>query len=425
MPQFQGNIESAGETDRYSVTLEAGVTYFFEVLAGPSQDGTLVDPILSLLDEGGTTLGFDDDGGIGYNSRIVFTATTAGTYFLDVAAYGLNQRGTYVLTAWNDDFRGSIEGTGPAGQLLTGGEVAGAIDYTGEGVVNGDQDMFQVTLIRGLRYTFEVRGAETGDGTLDRPLLRLFNGYGEQVGVARSDEDGSNVSISYRADEMMTHTLSVDEWFLEAGGSYVISASVGSATSGDDEVAGSWVADGIRGLGGLDSITGRQGDDSIWGDAGADWLGGAEGHDLLDGGADDDRLRGGAGDDSLIGGRGSDTLIGGQGRDVFVFTSADDARRDAPDFIRGGDLGAFEAPGAGEGDLIDLSAIDANRAEDGDQAFVMDGGRGAGRLWLVDGPAGSTIILANLDGDAAPEIRIFLRDGATLAAAYSAEDFIL
>lgn len=425
MPQFQGALETIGEIDRYTVTLEAGVTYFFEVLGRPTRDGTLVDPTIRLRDARDREIGYDDDGGVGYNSCLVFTATVAGTYHLDVAAYAPSQQGTYVVTAWEDDFRNAFEGYGPSGHLATAGQIAAAINYVGQDGINGDQDMFDVVLVRGLRYTFEVRGAETGDGTLERPLLRLLDFYGAQVEVARSDEDGSNVSITFRSDATAAHFLAVDEWFLEAGGSYVLVASSGSATVGDDEVAGSWEDDGIRGLGGLDSLSGRAGDDSIWGDAGEDWLAGNDGADRLDGGADNDLLKGGAGDDSLIGGSGSDTLVGAQGRDVFVFTSVGDARRDAPDFIRGGDLGPFEAPGAGEGDLIDLSAIDANRGQDGDQAFVVDGGRGAGRLWLVDGPAGSTIVLANVDGDAAPEIRIFLRDGATLAAAYSAEDFIL
>jgi hypothetical protein len=35
------------------------------------------------------------------------------------------------------------------------------------------------------------------------------------------------------------------------------------------------------------------------------------------------------------------------------------------------------------------------------------------------------VLLANVDADAAPEIRIVLRDGLVLAEAYSADDVIL
>jgi Ca2+-binding RTX toxin-like protein len=83
------------------------------------------------------------------------------------------------------------------------------------------------------------------------------------------------------------------------------------------------------------------------------------------GGAFDDTLSGNSGANLLVGGPGRDVLRGRGGRDVFSFWSVADsavgARRDVvADF------------GSGV-DLIDLSAIDANTAAAGDQAFAYIG----------------------------------------------------
>jgi hypothetical protein len=154
---------------------------------------------------------------------------------------------------------------------------------------------------------------------------------------------------------------------------------------------------------------------TLRGAGGSDTLYGAAAADRLFGGHGDDRLIGGFGDDVLIGGPGLDILAGGGGRDVFAFASARQSLPDAPDTIV-----SFDAPGPQEGDRIDLSAIDANVEIAGTQSFAF-GRTSAGGVWLVDAD-GSSEVLANVDADAAPEIRIVIRDGATPAQAYTAED---
>ena len=89
-------------------------------------------------------------------------------------------------------------------------------------------------------------------------------------------------------------------------------------------------------------------------------------------------LRGGAGDDMLLPGRGGDRVLGGAGDDAFVFHTLREAGRGSwsdtiVDFGNGHDM-------------IDLSAIDADRRTDGDQAFSwlgdrpFEGGRGSLRF---------------------------------------------
>jgi Ca2+-binding RTX toxin-like protein/subtilisin family serine protease len=136
---------------------------------------------------------------------------------------------------------------------------------------------------------------------------------------------------------------------------------------GADTLDGGAGADRLDGGGDNDFIRGEAGDDLLWGGAGADTLGGADGQDALDGGAGDDWLYGGAGADTLAGGAGADRQWGGDGADTFRFLATGDSTLAARDRIE--DF----PPGL---DRIDLSAIDADTAAAGRQAFAFLGTAG-------------------------------------------------
>lgn len=89
-----GGINEADDEDWFQVTLAAGSTYVFETGLG-----TLADSTLTLYGtDGSTVLQFDDDGGSGMASRIQFTNTVTGTYFLRVLGDG-GATGAYALQA--------------------------------------------------------------------------------------------------------------------------------------------------------------------------------------------------------------------------------------------------------------------------------------------------------------------------------------
>ena len=153
------------------------------------------------------------------------------------------------------------------------------------------------------------------------------------------------------------------------------------------------------------------------GGLGNDTLRGNGGNDTINGSAGNDYLSGGAGDDVLIGGPGSDTLYGGAGADRFVFQSAGDfGPASAPDYIE------FKA---GEGDRIDLSAIDANNLITGNQDFTFISTSAftgqAGQLNYQKGPASGTLIVsADLNGDRKADFQVLVG-----APSLTAGDFIL
>lgn len=73
------------------VKLKAGQTYVIDLMS------TAFDPYLYLEDNTGKRLRSNDDGGVGLNSRIVFTPTRSGTYRIVVSSYATNATGSFTL----------------------------------------------------------------------------------------------------------------------------------------------------------------------------------------------------------------------------------------------------------------------------------------------------------------------------------------
>lgn len=136
---------------------------------------------------------------------------------------------------------------------------------------------------------------------------------------------------------------------------------------------------------------------------------GGGGNDVITGNAGNNVLRGGAGSDSLAGGAGFDQEEGGAGADIFVFTAAGDSGENAlrsdgkkfrsdvlTDFVSGTDR-------------IDLSAIDANAATVGDDAFSFLGTgaftRQAGQL-RYEVVGGRAYIYGDVNGDGGADFQI-------------------
>jgi Ca2+-binding RTX toxin-like protein len=121
-------------------------------------------------------------------------------------------------------------------------------------------------------------------------------------------------------------------------------------------------------------------------------LDGGAGDDTLISGKGGDEILGGDGRDYLAGGKGADVLAGGAGADVFAFLRLSDSKVGHADLIS--DLH--------DADRIDLSAIDADSTQAGDQAFTLvaslDGHAGQAAL-SYDAGAELTSLSLDVDGD--------------------------
>ena len=121
----------------------------------------------------------------------------------------------------------------------------------------------------------------------------------------------------------------------------------------------------------------------------------------MDGEADEDFLDGGAGDDQRAGGSGQDMLMGGAGADSLIFNALTDSTAAAAAADRIEDFAT--------GDLVDVSRIDANTAQTGDQAFVLVGaftGQAGQATLTYEAVNNLTRFLADVDGDDVADIEI-------------------
>jgi Ca2+-binding RTX toxin-like protein len=178
----------------------------------------------------------------------------------------------------------------------------------------------------------------------------------------------------------------------------------GGGAANSIDFAGVAVADSLPSL----TIDGAGGDDAIRGTSSGDTILGRGGNDTL---------RGADGDDSLNGGTGVDGLDGGGGADAFVFTRTEDSGTVAGER----DMVAFSQA---DGDVIDLSGIDADTTQGGDQAFHF---RADGNFTETPGElialalGGRTVVFGDVDGDGLADFGIEL----TTAAVVDGSDFVL
>jgi Ca2+-binding RTX toxin-like protein len=308
--------------------------------------------------------------------------------------------------------------------------------------------------LRGEGFTYDA------DGKLISGTVTSYATYqadGKQLVLI----EGRPVDATLIADAAETYELDDDALVLK------------EVLKGDDTLTGGKYSDVLAGFDGNDILKGRAGNDSLYGydgndtiigGEGIDWLYGGEGSDIasyvyaaagvtaslaapasntneakgdryfsienltgsrfsdvltgdssgntlwgLDG---NDTLIGGAGNDKLFGGAGADQLLGGVGADRFVFKSTAESAGSMFDTI----LDFLP----GEGDKIDLSAIDAIADVAGNQAFtlVKTSFTGtAGELRYYKG-ASETYIYGDVNGDMITDIKIRLDGAVTLTKDY-------
>ena len=135
-----------------------------------------------------------------------------------------------------------------------------------------------------------------------------------------------------------------------------------------------------------------------------------------------DKLTGDGSNNRLTGGKGKDRLKGRGGKDIFTYRLATDSLPTSRDEI----LDFKPGTASSVIDKIDVSAIDANSVENGNQAFTFRGTKvfnEAGQLRLKKTSAG-IVIQGNTNASAAPEFEILLK-GLGSTGKFTAKDFKL
>lgn len=287
-----------------------------------------------------------------------------GGDFLDGIENAVGSRRSDLLTGSNADNR--LEG-GDGGDTLDGTAGSDTLDG-GRG-----RDTVQMSSLDG-GVVIDLRAGVATSSKLTEILISIENATGSGLADLLVGSEGDNRLIGGFGDDTI------------AGG------------EGDDILVGGLGSNTLTYAGVEDGVTVNLDAGRASGGAGTDKLKqfaaviGGGGADTLIGDAAGNSLNGGGGDDTVQGGRGADVLVGGDGQDTFRFKAVGDFAHTGADLIV--DLA--------NDDVIDVSAIDADRRATGNQAFTLvEAFSGhAGEITLAK-PHGTsvTVILFDMNGD--------------------------
>jgi len=166
-----GCVEEAGDMDYFLFHATAGRTY--RATTSHSTDG--MDSLLYLIGrDGQEILSIDDDSAGGVNSRIVWTCSEDGTYFLMVrhaqATLGTGCYGLSIAIALLDDHGDNrLEAT----PISAGQTIAGFLEEA------GDVDTFVLTIDPGYEYSVSFSAPSADGATLELVVTR--NGSAETI----------------------------------------------------------------------------------------------------------------------------------------------------------------------------------------------------------------------------------------------------
>jgi Ca2+-binding RTX toxin-like protein len=244
-------------------------------------------------------------------------------------------------------------------------------------------------------------GANTLNGGEGNDLLRGGEGADILIGGEGRDQADYSDSLTGVSVNLSTGTGTGGT----AEGDQLVGIEVLSGSVFDDFLVGDNLDNGLFGGVGDDVLDGQGGNDRIFGGAG---------RDSLKGGGGSDRLEGQFGNDTLIGGAGADILLGGEGADTFFWTSLGETG------TNGATADVVADFNRTEGDLLDLSAIDADVTGSGNQSFTFIGTAeftAPGQIrYFIDG--NHTYIVLNTDADVFREAIIDVSGVHTVSASW-------
>jgi hypothetical protein len=144
-----GTLESAADRDWYAVRLEAGVTYWIEAKASPSDAAT--GAALRILDTAGNPMSTYAVPVI--SAPLSFKAESGGTYYVEMSSLG-QRTGAYTITA----AIGTADDVG--GTIATAAPLAPGATFKGRLEVGSDRDVFRLDAIAGQTYVVKLNQPE-------------------------------------------------------------------------------------------------------------------------------------------------------------------------------------------------------------------------------------------------------------------------
>lgn len=167
---FQGTINPSNDRD----------TYYFGGVAGRVISVRMnkldpgLDSYLELWDSGGNLIATNDDGGGNYNSWLVTTLLSSGTYRIVARSFAYSSSGRYIL---------SIDRVTSSNLALNKGAVASSVGSTGmeaSKAIDGNMSTRWLSLPADPGWIYIDLG---GDYTVDQVVLKWDTGYAREYGI--------------------------------------------------------------------------------------------------------------------------------------------------------------------------------------------------------------------------------------------------
>ncbi|MEP3422186.1 MAG: M10 family metallopeptidase C-terminal domain-containing protein, partial [Erythrobacter sp.] len=217
-PATAAQLEETGDRDWYAVTLQAGERYEFVT----SSTGGLndVDTTLTLRTASGDVVAYNDDS-TGTYSAIRFTATSSGTFYLDVGGWADGEQGDYQVTA---DIAAPLE-------EYSNDQIASQLLY---GSTGDESNLRRFAATEGDTITVNITTLTEEGMFLAREALALWTdatgiNFSEVNGTAQitfqDTEEGAFASSSRTGTTITSATVNVSTAWLENSGTTLDSYS--------------------------------------------------------------------------------------------------------------------------------------------------------------------------------------------------------
>lgn len=219
-----GAVNFSADNDWFRVNLAAGREYTVQLLGSPSGSPlTLADPYLRGIHDGAGVLitgTANDDFGTSRESRVVFTPTSTGQYFISAGGYGAGL-GTYRLVI-SETVVADVPGNNTSTAALSvGGRQSGVISPA------ADEDWFAMSLVGGTTYILDLIGDPASQSPLADPLIRgIYTATGVLLPNTTNDDYGTSrdARVTFTAPSSGTFFVSAAAFGTHTG-DYVVSLS--------------------------------------------------------------------------------------------------------------------------------------------------------------------------------------------------------
>jgi hypothetical protein len=218
---IDGQLHNWNDVDYFALSVEANETYVLK--ANMIHHSSAWMDIDIYDDSGNRVWDYETNYNSSNNEEIIFTPTTAGTYYFAVDGdSGSDYNYTFSIDKLSDDGKENVNT-----EMLITLDNNGAGSTTGNIETSYDEDWIKVTLDGSKSYTIDLKGSGSEAGTLGDTYLRgIYDSDGNFIDDTTNDDGGNGVEsqLEFNPSETGTYYISAGAYGSETG-TYTLSVT--------------------------------------------------------------------------------------------------------------------------------------------------------------------------------------------------------